>query len=138
AEGGRYRRMVPVSDGFRPTRRERRERQRSDRRAQRRRTAAPARPVRGLAIAFLLSGAAALMYEIVWSRLLGHMFGVTEFALGTVLAAFMTGLAIGSWCIGLRVERFTDPRRTYGWLEIGIGGGAPPLPSLFPPVVTRS
>jgi len=71
------------------------------------------------------------MYEIVWSRLLGHMFGVTEFALGTVLAAFMTGLAIGSWCIGLRVERFTDPRRTYGWLEIGIGGAALLVPFLF-------
>jgi spermidine synthase len=120
-----------MADGVRPTRGERRERQRADRRAQRRPIATPARPVRGLAVAFLLSGAAGLMYEIVWSRLLGHVFGVTAFALSTVLAAFMAGLAIGSWWIGPRVERLADRRRTYGWLEIGIGAAALLVPFLL-------
>src|SRR5262249_61086798 len=58
------------------------------------------------------------------------LVGVAGFALGRVLAAFMRGLAMGSWCIGLRVGRFTDPRRTYGWLEMGIGGAALLVPFL--------
>src|SRR4030095_1850293 len=102
------------------TRRGRRRRPRADRRDHRRAAAAPAGTVRGLAVAFLVSGAAALMHEIVWSRLLGRVFGVTAFALSTVLAAFMAGLAIGSWWIGSRAEGLADRRRTYAWLEIGI------------------
>ncbi len=35
------------------------------------------------------------MYEVVWSRLLGLVFGNTIYAISTVLAAFMGGLALG-------------------------------------------
>jgi spermidine synthase len=104
---------------------------RADRRDHRRAAAAPAGTVRGLAVAFLVSGAAALMHEIVWSRLLGRVFGVTAFALSTVLAAFMAGLAIGSWWIGSRAEGLADRRRTYAWLEIGIGVAALLVPFLL-------
>ena len=47
-----------------------------------------------------LSGAAALLYEIVWLRLLTQSMGQTPVAVGTVLAAFMGGLAAGAWCAG--------------------------------------
>ena len=75
---------------------------------------------RTLALAFVLSGGAGLIHEVVWTRLLGFLFGVSEMAIATVLAAFMGGLALGSWWIGARGGG-PDGRRTYAWLEIGIG-----------------
>ncbi|MBI2070522.1 MAG: fused MFS/spermidine synthase [Elusimicrobia bacterium] len=49
-----------------------------------------------LACSFL-SGWAALTYEILWVRLFSLIFGHTTFAVSTVLAAFMAGLALGSF-----------------------------------------
>ena len=45
---------------------------------------------------FFLSGAVGLLYEIVWFRRLHLVFGVSTFAIGAVVAAFMLGLAAGS------------------------------------------
>ncbi|MGH9867101.1 MAG: fused MFS/spermidine synthase [Candidatus Polarisedimenticolia bacterium] len=84
-----------------------------------------------LAGAFLLSGAAGLMHEVVWVRLLGHVFGVTAFAVGTVLAAYMGGLALGAWLAGRRAGRLEAPARLYAWIEIGIGLFAVAVPFLL-------
>ena len=46
---------------------------------------------------FVLSGAAGLMYEIVWSRQLVLVFGNTTQAVSTILAGFSGGMAIGSF-----------------------------------------
>ena len=51
-------------------------------------------------LCFFLSGAARLVYEIVWTRMLGLVFGHTIFAVTTVLAAFMAGLALGEAAVG--------------------------------------
>ena len=51
-------------------------------------------------VALFFSGMSALIYEIVWLRLLKLIFGDTVFAVSTLLAAFMAGLAIGSYFIG--------------------------------------
>src|SRR5262249_8925198 len=56
-----------------------------------------------LSVAFVVSGSAGLIHEVVWTRLLGHLFGVSSFAISTVLAAYMGGLALGSWWIGQRI-----------------------------------
>lgn len=69
---------------------------------------------------FLLSGAAALIYQVVWVRSLALVFGGTHLAVTTVLAVFMAGLALGSWLIGKRVDTQRRPLRVYGVLEIGI------------------
>lgn len=45
---------------------------------------------------FLLSGATGLLYQVVWLRLLTPILGQTVYAITTVLAAFMAGLALGS------------------------------------------
>ena len=87
--------------------------------------------VGALAVAFLVSGAAGLIHEVVWVRLLGFVFGVSELAMATVLAAFMGGLALGSWLIGMRSASIADHRRTYARLEIAIGCAALLLPFLF-------
>ena len=49
---------------------------------------------------FTFSGASALVYEVLWTRRLTHIFGSTTLAVSTVLAAFMGGLAAGSWLLG--------------------------------------
>src|SRR5262245_29545498 len=78
-------------------------------------------PHRLLLLCFFLSGATALVYEVVWLRMLGLVFGHTVFAITTVLAAFMAGLGLGSVLFGRRAARFADPIKVYGILEIAIG-----------------
>src|SRR5215831_9543997 len=80
---------------------------------------------------FFLSGASALVYEVIWVRLTGLVFGNTAHAIATVLGAFMTGLALGSWKLGQQSDRVARPLRTYGLLEIGIGISAVLVPVAF-------
>jgi len=42
-----------------------------------------------IGICFVLSGATGLIYEVLWARMLGLVFGGTTLAVSTVLAAFM-------------------------------------------------
>ncbi len=80
---------------------------------------------------FFLSGAAGLVYEVVWLRMLILVFGSTQFAVGTILTAFMGGLALGSFLFGRRIDRHGNPLRLYGLLELGIGLYALLIPLLF-------
>lgn len=69
---------------------------------------------------FFLSGATALVYEVVWVRKLSLVFGGSHLAVTTVLAVFMGGLALGSWLFGKRVRTTRNLLRLYGALEIGV------------------
>jgi spermidine synthase len=77
----------------------------------------------GLVVAlFLASGATALVYEVVWTRLLTTtVFGSTSQAISTVLAAFMAGLALGAYWLAPRADDMKRPLRLYAVLEAGIG-----------------
>ena len=44
----------------------------------------------------LISGANTFTYEVLWTRLLGHILGGSIAAFSTMLAAFLSGIAIGS------------------------------------------
>ncbi len=70
---------------------------------------------------FFVSGACGLIYQVVWTRLMTHVFGSTLLAVSTVLAAFMAGLALGSYVLGKRADRCRSPLRLYAYYEIGIG-----------------
>jgi len=70
---------------------------------------------------FFLSGASSLIYQVVWVRMLVVVFGTSVYAVSTVLAAFMAGLAIGSVGFGRRIDRGGNGLRTYAGLELGIG-----------------
>jgi spermidine synthase len=70
---------------------------------------------------FVVSGATSLAYEVTWTRLLVRVFGGTSFAVATVLASYMAGLALGSYLLGKRIDRGGNPVRVYGFLELGIG-----------------
>ncbi len=74
-------------------------------------------PLHRLHLLFLLSGATALLYEVVWMRMITLVLGATQLAIATVLAAFMGGLAAGGWALGRRVDRMVRPLRTYAILE---------------------
>ena len=74
---------------------------------------------------FILSGAAGLMYEVVWSRQLVLVFGNTTQAVSTILTGFFGGLAIGSFVGGRLADRVRNPLRLYGLIElvlVGLGG----------------
>ncbi len=82
-------------------------------------------------VCFLCSGATGLIYEVLWTRILGLVFGHTVFAITTVLAAFMAGLGLGSYLFGGLADRSSRPLRLYGLLETGIGIYALTTPFLF-------
>jgi spermidine synthase len=73
---------------------------------------------------FFFSGAAGLIDQVVWSKALGLIFGHTAYAVATVLAVFMAGLASGSAWIGRRGESWNRPIALYGWLELGVAATA--------------
>ena len=84
-----------------------------------------------VATCFFLSGATGLIYEVLWARMLGLVFGATTLAVSTVLAAFMGGLALGSALAGRTGARVSRPVRAYGLLEMGIALYALAVPFLF-------
>ncbi len=73
-------------------------------------------------ILFAVSGAAALIYEVVWTRLLTLHLGHGLAAASAVLAAFMGGLAAGAGAAGRTAGRLsaTTAVRLYAALEIAI------------------
>ena len=72
-------------------------------------------------LCFFVSGVAGLVYQVAWTKALGLVFGHTVYAIATVLAAFMGGLAAGSAVLGRWGERRERPITLYGWIEILIG-----------------
>ena len=67
-----------------------------------------------------LSGMAALIYEIHWTREISFVIGSTTYALSTVLAAFMSGLAIGAYAGG-KIAGKGNPLIIFGFLQFAIG-----------------
>ena len=90
---------------------------------------------------FLFSGVTALIYEVVWTRMLTLAFGHTVFSVSIVLASFMAGLGFGSYFSGHAInhiggkktqpdsslsKEFSDGLKAssslliYGWIEIAL------------------
>jgi spermidine synthase len=80
---------------------------------------APAWPVYA---AIALSGATALGAEVVWTRLLGMLLGLTVYIFSIILAVFLAGLAIGSWT-GSMLVRSVRPRLALGWCQMLLTAG---------------
>src|SRR4029077_11100802 len=71
---------------------------------------------------FVLSGAAGLMYEVVWSRPLVLVVGPPTQAVSTILTGFFGGMAIGSFLGGRLADRVRSPLRLYGAIELALVG----------------
>ena len=67
---------------------------------------------------FFLSGAAALIFETLWFRLAGLVFGNSVWAASVVLASFMAGLALGNTLAARHGPRLRRPLRAYAGLEV--------------------
>ncbi len=83
---------------------------------------------------FFASGFSALVYEVIWVRQLGLVFGNTIYAASAVLAIFFAGLSIGSYLFGRIIDRIGSPKTSfilYGLIEAGIGIYAGVTPWIF-------
>ena len=90
---------------------------------------------------FFISGAASLIFELVWFHRAGLVFGNSLWAASIVLSSFMGGLAVGSAAAGRYGHRISKPLHTYAALEIlvAVSGIAltyalPGLTYLFVPI----
>jgi len=68
-----------------------------------------------------LSSAASFVYELGWIRMLSLAFGTTLHAFELMLAAFIGGIALGGLWIRSRADRWQEPLRAAGWLQVCMG-----------------
>ena len=88
--------------------------------------------LRGVVLAlFVASGAAGLIYQVVWSRELVLVFGNTTQAVATIVTAFMAGLGFGSLVGGRLADTSLRPLRLYGLVELAVAAMAALLPFAF-------
>lgn len=73
-----------------------------------------------LLLVFFASGISALIYQVVWLKYLGLIFGNTVYAAATLIAIFLAGLGIGSEWFSRWFSR-RSPLHVYAALEAGIG-----------------
>ncbi|PMQ04972.1 Polyamine aminopropyltransferase [Dyella sp. AD56] len=81
--------------------------------------ATPAVSTTGVAPALLLfgSGAASLVYQLLWIKQLSLVVGVEVYAVTIAVSAFFAGLALGGAWFGRKADRLEHPLRLYAWLE---------------------
>jgi spermidine synthase len=77
-----------------------------------------------LFLLFFLSGASGLIYEVLWMKELGVLFGNTAYAVATTLTVFFLGLSAGGLAWGRRSRILANPLRTYGRIELCIAATA--------------
>ncbi|MHC4414094.1 MAG: fused MFS/spermidine synthase [Planctomycetota bacterium] len=93
-------------------------------------SAADRRPVYGrralvaLLVGYGLSGFAALVYEIAWTRVLSLLIVSSVYAFSLMLTAFILGLAVGSMAYARYVDRVRDPMRALAAIQVAIGVSA--------------
>jgi len=75
---------------------------------------------RGAAALLFLSGAAGLVYQVLWIKQLSLVVGVDVQAVTTGVSAFFAGLALGGWIVGRMADRCASAWRLYLWLEVAI------------------
>jgi predicted membrane-bound spermidine synthase len=66
------------------------------------------------------SGAAALVYQVLWIKQLSLIVGVDVYSVAIAVSAFFAGLALGSLIIGQWADRLKQPLLLYSVLEVGI------------------
>lgn len=75
-----------------------------------------------LSLFFFASGAAALVYQVAWQRLLFTAIGVDLESVTLIVAAFMLGLGVGALSGGALADRFpAKTLRLFALAEAGVG-----------------
>lgn len=88
-----------------------------------------------LSACFVLSGVSALIYQTAWMRQFALVFGTSELAVATVLAAYMAGLGLGAFLIERYLPRIARPIPVYATFELCIALAAV---ALIPAALTAS
>jgi predicted membrane-bound spermidine synthase len=88
-------------------------------------------PIILVSVLFFLSGAAGLIYQTVWVRLLELYFGVTLTATTLIVSAYMAGLGLGSLLGGHIAAKSRNTILLYGLIEAGVGAFGIFSPSLI-------
>ncbi|MFM0267731.1 fused MFS/spermidine synthase [Paraburkholderia sediminicola] len=108
------------------SRRERRAHERAQRRddahlhAPQKEAASPSLPIAWPVLLLFISGAASLIYQVLWIKQLALVVGVEVQAVTTGVSAFFAGLAVGGWIFGRLADRLARPLRLYALLEAGV------------------
>jgi predicted membrane-bound spermidine synthase len=87
--------------------------------------------LRGLAAAAALSGAAALIYEVVWAKALGYWMGGATQTVSVILASFMAGMAAGAWAGGRGAATGRRALATYAALEVALAVAGATMPGVI-------
>lgn len=85
------------------------------------------RPMMYLLVGYGVSGFAALVYEIAWTRALSLLIGSSVYAFSMILTAFVLGIALGSMVYARFVDRVRDPLRALAVIQVAIGLSALPV-----------
>jgi len=80
------------------------------------------------------SGAAALIYQVAWAKMLALSFGATTLAVSAVVAGLMGGMGLGAGLYHRAHRRIQAPLRSYAGLEFAIAGSAFVLTRLLVPL----
>jgi spermidine synthase len=80
---------------------------------------------------FFGSGAAGLVYQVLWMRSLGLLFGSDIYGVSIILGTFMGGMALGHFAGAALCQRLARPLFAYGIAELGIGAFALAFPALL-------
>ena len=72
---------------------------------------------------FFCSGVSGLIYQVIWVRVFGNVFGNTVYSASLVIAVFMLGLGVGSYIVGAWADR--------RYADLGVEGGSPRAQSLL-------
>ena len=85
------------------------------------RVASPGARLPLVAVAFFLSGAAALVYQVVWQRILELSSGIGIYSVAMIVGAFMAGLGLGSHVGSLWSTRLQPDRALWAFATIEVG-----------------
>lgn len=81
----------------------------------------PAKFERFIRLLFFASGFCGLVYEVIWAKTLHKIVGSSLHAITLVMAAFMSGLALGSVFGGRLTRSRANALKVYASLEVGVG-----------------
>jgi spermidine synthase len=72
------------------------------------------------AVLLFISGAAALVFQVLWIKQLSLVVGVEVHAITAAISAFFAGLGFGGWALGRIADRMARPVRFYAFLEVAV------------------